>query len=146
MPMAERIQFLRTLQPDTHIYVCGPRGMMDFVGDAASAYGHAESNVHLEFFGAITENAQRAFAMRLARSGRILNVPADRTALDVLIEHQIQVPFSCEQGVCGTCKTRIIEGLPDHRDQCLTAKERAANTVFTPCCSRSATPTLVLDL
>jgi vanillate O-demethylase ferredoxin subunit len=54
--------------------------------------------------------------------------------------------MSCEQGVCGTCLTRVLEGTPDHKDSYLTPEERAANDQFLPCCSRSKTPLLVLDL
>ncbi len=66
--------------------------------------------------------------------------------MSVLAEHGIEVNVSCEQGVCGTCLTRVLEGEPDHRDQVLTDSERLANDQFTPCCSRSRTPVLVLDL
>jgi vanillate O-demethylase ferredoxin subunit len=58
----------------------------------------------------------------------------------------VEVPVPCEQGVCGTCLTRVIEGVPDHRDMYLTPEEQAANDQFTPCCSRARTPRLVLDL
>ena len=58
----------------------------------------------------------------------------------------IKVEVSCEQGVCGTCLTRVKAGTPDHRDQYLTPKEQAANDQFLPCCSRASSPRLVLDL
>ena len=58
----------------------------------------------------------------------------------------VEIPTSCEQGVCGTCLTRVIEGVPDHRDLYLTPEEQAANDQFTPCCSRAKSARLVLDL
>jgi ferredoxin len=56
------------------------------------------------------------------------------------------VRMSCESGVCGTCITRVIEGMPDHRDHVQTASEKASNRNITVCCSRSKTRRLVLDI
>lgn len=64
----------------------------------------------------------------------------------VIANPEGEVPVSCEQGVCGTCLTRVLEGVPDHRDLYLTPDERAANYQFTPCCSRAKSRRLVLDL
>ncbi len=58
----------------------------------------------------------------------------------------VRIEVSCEQGICGTCLTRVLEGVPDHKDQYFTPAEHAANDQFTPCCPRSKTPLLVLDL
>ncbi|MNU03528.1 Phenoxybenzoate dioxygenase subunit beta [compost metagenome] len=58
----------------------------------------------------------------------------------------IEIQMSCEQGVCGTCLTRVLDGIPEHKDMYLTEEEQAANDQFTPCCSRSRSPLLVLDL
>ena len=66
--------------------------------------------------------------------------------VQALAEAGVTVATSCEQGVCGTCLTRVLEGIPDHRDLYLTPDEQAANDLFTPCCSRAKTPVLVLDL
>jgi vanillate O-demethylase ferredoxin subunit len=82
----------------------------------------------------------------LSRTGAIVHVPADRTALDVLTEHGVAILSSCGQGLCGTCATRVLDGVPDHRDSYLTAQERERGDIFTPCCSRARTPVLVLDL
>jgi len=65
---------------------------------------------------------------------------------EVLDEAGVEIETSCEQGVCGTCVTRVLEGIPDHRDQFMTADEHARNDCFTPCCSRAKSPRLVLDL
>jgi vanillate O-demethylase ferredoxin subunit len=66
--------------------------------------------------------------------------------LKVLAEQGVDIPYSCEEGVCGTCLTRVLAGVPEHRDLYLTDEERAANDQFAPCCSRARTPLLVLDL
>jgi vanillate O-demethylase ferredoxin subunit len=75
-----------------------------------------------------------------------VRVPAGKTVISALAEAGVDVPYSCEQGVCGTCLTRVIKGTPDHRDLYLTPEEQAANDQFLPCCSRAKTPRLVLDL
>jgi vanillate O-demethylase ferredoxin subunit len=82
----------------------------------------------------------------LARQGGTFAVPANKTVEHVLTDNGIAVEVSCEEGVCGTCATRVIEGVLDHRDTFLTKAERASNTVITICVSRAKTRTLVLDL
>jgi vanillate O-demethylase ferredoxin subunit len=86
------------------------------------------------------------FEIELARSGRVLLVPADKRVIDVLWEAGVEVPVSCEQGICGTCVTVVVSGLPEHNDSFLTNDEHHANDRFTPCCSRSLSPRLVIDL
>jgi vanillate O-demethylase ferredoxin subunit len=73
-------------------------------------------------------------------------VPADRSIVQALAEAGVTVATSCEQGVCGTCLTRVIEGVPEHRDLYLTPEEQAAGDQFLPCCSRARSARLVLDL
>lgn len=133
----------------THVYVCGPAGFMDWVLGGARSRGWPEAQLHKEYFGApvpAADGAQRAFDVQLARSGRRVHVPPGRSVVAVLAEHGVDIPVSCEQGVCGTCLTRVIDGTPDHRDVFLTDAERAANDCFTPCCSRAHSARLVLDL
>ncbi len=89
---------------------------------------------------------EQAFEVQLGRGGRIIAVPADKSVLHALQDAGVDLPCSCEQGICGTCLTRVLEGTPDHRDQFLMPEEQAANDQFTPCCSRSKSPRLVLDL
>ncbi|MFW6749593.1 PDR/VanB family oxidoreductase [Pseudomonas glycinae] len=136
--------------PDTtnHLYVCGPVGFMNFIFDTAHAAGWPEDRVHREFFAAapVDASADSPFEVQLASTGRIFYIPADRTVFEVLDEAGIAIESSCEQGVCGTCVTGLLEGIADHRDQFMTAAEHAANDRFTPCCSRAKSPRLVLDL
>ena len=133
---------------DTHLYVCGPAGYMAFILEAARANGWPEERLHREYFSASPEaNAPReAFEVEIASSGEVLRVAPDQTIIDVLYDAGIEVPVSCEQGVCGTCVTRVLDGVPEHRDSFLTDQQRAMNNQFTPCCSRARTPRLVLDL
>ncbi|HEU6454862.1 MAG TPA: PDR/VanB family oxidoreductase [Roseateles sp.] len=135
-------------QPGTHLYVCGPQGFIDHVLDNAKARGWSAGQLHVEYFGAAAADTggDQPFDVRLAASGRVVTIPVGRTVLKVLAEQGVDIPYSCEEGVCGTCLTRVLEGVPDHRDLYLTDAERAANDQFTPCCSRARTPLLVLDL
>lgn len=132
----------------THLYVCGPPGFMNHVLDTARRQGWPEAQLHREFFaGTATALASDgSFGVRLDRSGQTFQIPAGKSVIEVLVAEGIDVPYSCESGVCGTCLTRVLEGVPEHRDTFLTEAERAANDQFTPCCSRACTPLLVLDL
>ncbi len=139
---------LATPAAGVHLYVCGPKGFMDAVLGTARARGWPEPQLHYEFFAgdATKSDTDASFEVQLASSGKIVVVPADKTVLQALAGAGVDVPFSCEQGVCGTCLTRVIEGVPDHKDMYLTPEEQAANDQFLPCCSRARTPRLVLDL
>ena len=79
-------------------------------------------------------------------SVRKIEVHPHQTATQALLENGFEVPISCEQGVCGTCITRVIAGTPDHRDVFMTDDEHSLNNQFTPCCSRAKSKTLVIDL
>jgi vanillate O-demethylase ferredoxin subunit len=140
----------RLAQPEagTHLYVCGPKGFMDAVLSTARSRGWPESQLHYEFFSAeVGPSADdESFEVQLASSGRIVVVPKDKTVVQALAEAGIEVQTSCEQGVCGTCITRVLEGVPDHKDLYFTPDEQAANDQFTPCCSRAKSKRLVLDL
>jgi len=139
---------LRNAPADSHLYVCGPKGFMNAVLDTARSSGWPEDRLHFEFFsGEVAPVAGDApFEVELARSGRVIVIDADRTVAQALDAAGVLLPTSCEQGVCGTCLTRVIAGTPDHRDQYLTPEEQAANDQFTPCCSRAKSPRLVIDL
>lgn len=131
----------------TQVYVCGPARFMDLVREqGASRFGHAA--VHQESFGAAATatGGDTSFVLRLARSQREVEVPASASALACLQAAGVEVDCSCEVGVCGTCRTIVLEGQPDHRDSVLDAAEKLSNTVFMPCVSRANTSVLVLDL
>lgn len=86
------------------------------------------------------------FEVKLARSGRVIAVDTGQSVLEALQACGVEVATSCQQGVCGTCVTRVLEGEPDHWDMYLTPEEQAVGDRFMPCCSRSKSPLLVLDL
>jgi vanillate monooxygenase ferredoxin subunit len=134
--------------PGTHLYVCGPKGFMDAVLAAARGSGWTEDRIHFEFFAADVQPqaGDSPFEVQLGSSGRVIPVAADQTVLAALADAGVVLPSSCEQGVCGTCLTRVISGVPDHRDQYLMPEEQAAGDQFMPCCSRAKTARLVLDL
>jgi vanillate O-demethylase ferredoxin subunit len=132
----------------THVYVCGPQGFMDSVLKQARAQGWPVSQLHYEFFNgdvAVTAD-DAAFEVQLASSGRVIAVAKNQSITQALTAAGVDVATACEQGVCGTCLTRVLAGVPDHRDKYLTPEEQAANDQLTPCCSRSHSPLLVLDL
>jgi vanillate O-demethylase ferredoxin subunit len=147
----QKLDIAATLQraPDgTHLYGCGPQGFMDAVLNAGRAQGWPEERLHREYFAAapVDHANDGSFELEIASSGRVIPVRADQTALAALLAAGLDIPMSCEQGVCGTCLTRVKAGTPDHRDQYLTPEEQAANDQFLPCCSRSTSARLVLDL
>jgi vanillate O-demethylase ferredoxin subunit len=133
---------------DAHVYVCGPGGFMNHVLGAGRALGWQEARLHREYFVAepVDHAADKPFELELRRSGRTVFVPADISAASALANAGVEIPLSCEQGVCGTCLTRVLAGTPDHRDFYLTEEEHQRNESFTPCCSRSLTPRLLVDL
>ncbi|GAA4329783.1 PDR/VanB family oxidoreductase [Pigmentiphaga soli] len=150
-PPEKRIDLAAVLgKPDagTHLYVCGPGGFIDAVLNAAKAAGWPEQNVHREYFSAAPAATAEdgSFEVKIASTGQIVVIPPDQTVTEALAAAGVEVLTSCEQGVCGTCLTRVLEGVPDHRDLYLTDAEHDANDQFLPCCSRSKTPMLVLDL
>lgn len=142
------VSLLSAAPAETHLYVCGPRGFIEAAIEAARARGWPTRRLHSELFGAEVAHfdSDSAFEVELVRSGRVVAIPKDRTVIESLSANGIPVPVSCEQGVCGTCLTGVLQGIPDHRDSYLTDDERQRNDQFTPCCSRSKTRRLVLDL
>lgn len=150
-PAAQKLDIaglLGTPEAGTHVYVCGPKGFMDAVLGAARGAGWPEAQLHYEFFTAapVDTAGDGSFEVQLASSGRVVVVPKDQSVVQALAAAGVEIMTSCEQGVCGTCVTRVLEGKPDHRDVYLTPDEQAANDQFTPCCSRAKSPRLVLDL
>jgi len=150
-PPGQRLDAARAIgspSSGAHLYVCGPTGFMEHVLGTARSLGWAEDRLHREYFAAtpVDHSADGSFEIELKLSGRVIVVPADRSAAEALAEAGVDVPLSCEQGVCGTCITKVLAGAPDHRDMYFTDDERRRNDCFTPCCSRSLTPRLVLDL
>ena len=147
-PAFDVMALLKRPEAGVHVYVCGPKGFMDAVLSTARAAGWPEAQLHFEFFGAEVVHlaSDAAFTVKIASTGQEIQVPADKSVVQVLQQAGVDVPIACEQGVCGTCLTRVLEGIPDHKDMYLTPEEQAANDQFTPCCSRSKSPLLILDI
>lgn len=131
-----------------HLYMCGPRGFTDLIGAVTAGIWSPEA-IHVEYFSADSAALAapgRAFEVKLQRSGRTIPVPAGSSIVDALGAHGIDVATSCREGVCGTCLTGVIAGIPDHRDAFLSAKERKAGDKIMICVSRAKSAQLVLDL
>lgn len=130
----------------THLYYCGPPGFMTACAQSIEAWPpHA---VHREYFaaaeGAAESRLNLPFQVRIASTGKVLDVPADRTIVDVLREAGCAVETDCKDGYCGTCITRYISGEPEHRDTVLSEKERKSYVMV--CCARAKKGVLELDL
>lgn len=142
-------RMLRGHPADARLYVCGPQGFMDHVLDTARATGWQDDRLHHECFqpaASAAGSGDRAFELVAARSGTRVVVGADESALQALRRCGFTIMSSCEQGVCGSCITPVIEGRVDHRDSFLTAQERSIHAEFLPCCSRALDDMLTIDL
>ncbi len=147
---SERRLDLRALlaasRPSQALYTCGPRGMIDAVRDIALELGWQSSDIHYELFvEAAPEAGDQAFEVELAQSGTRLQVAADQTILDAMIAAGLDPMFDCKRGECGVCAVPVLSGDIEHRDNCLTASERAAGNVIQICISRAKGSCLVLD-
>jgi len=132
--------------PNAVVYCCGPEPLLAAVEDACASRHVA---LHVERFAPkadVFEGPREEFEVELARTGISLTIPADCSIVEVLEEAGVDVPTSCEEGICGTCVTTVLSGVPDHRDSVLTEEEHAAGDCMTLCVSRSRSPRLVLDL
>ncbi|WP_454644866.1 PDR/VanB family oxidoreductase [Bradyrhizobium liaoningense] len=128
-----------------HLYCCGPVPMLEAFEKATA--GRPAGHVHVEYFQAKQAPAvDGGFEVRLARSNRTIPVEPGKTILNAVLDAGVMANYSCSEGVCGTCETRVIEGIPDHRDLFLSPEEQAANKTIMICCSGSKSSTLVLDL
>ena len=129
------------------IYVCGPARLIDGVVSTAHALSLPEGSVHYERFSAhVDTGSEVSFAVTLARSGVVVNVPADRSILEVVEQKGIQAVYSCRTGSCGMCAVKVFDGTPDHRDEALTQAQRSEGKLMCICISRSRSESLTLDL
>jgi vanillate O-demethylase ferredoxin subunit len=121
--------------------------MLDDFLSATAAAGIEPARSHVERFGAtLAPAAGGDFTVELARDGRVLQVPKGSSVLDVLLDHGVDVAYSCMQGICGSCRVGVRAGVPEHRDECLSDEERASNASMMVCCSGARSERLVLDL
>ena len=131
-----------------HLYICGPSGLLQAARKRASHW--PGETVHYELFVPRAERADWAndsFDIVLSRRKTTLTVAPDKSILEVVREHGIDVDSSCESGICGTCRTRLLGGAAEHRDDVLTDREKAENSAIMVCISRARNgETLILDL
>ncbi len=138
---------LAQVEDGTHVYCCGPAGLMSAVKDASAHW--PTGTVHFEYFttdAAVSDQPNTAFEVEIASNGQVYAVPPDKTILDVLLENGHDVDSSCEEGLCGTCIVDVLDGVPDHRDLVLDDEEHESNQLMTVCCSRAKSGRLKLDL
>jgi ferredoxin-NADP reductase len=142
---------LANVAPEALIYCCGPAPLLAAVQAACADSGMSE-RLHFERFVAPIEgvelvtDADTAFEVELRSSGVTLQVPADKTLLEVVHTVRPDVPFSCTEGYCGTCESVVLEGVPDHRGSLMTSEEHDEEGTMLICVGRSKSPRLVLDL
>ena len=136
---------IASISAEAHVYCCGPVPMLKAFEQATAA--RAPNTVHVEYFSAKSAPAVAGgYKLVLARSDRTFEIGPGRSILEVLLEAGMDVPHSCTQGVCGACETKVLAGVPDHRDAVLSPQEIAACKTMMICCSGAKTKELVLDL
>jgi vanillate O-demethylase ferredoxin subunit len=129
----------------SHFYCCGPAAMIN--GFLAATTLLPPDQVHFERFANDQPiDKDGSFTVILKESGETIEIRSGQTILDALLERGIDAPYSCMEGICSACETRVLAGIPDHHDMILSAEQKAANNVMMICCSRSKTPELVLAL
>jgi ferredoxin-NADP reductase len=143
-----RVDLAEVLQwaPGRHVYTCGPDAYMQAVLDTARANGFPEENRHMEYFSVPEqpEYENHDFTLKLAKTGREIVIPADKSATDVLAEAGIHVDVKCSDGICGVCKCGLLSGEAEHRDFVLSNKQRERAIIL--CQSRAAEPGGVLEV
>jgi len=131
----------------SHVYVCGPAGMIDAVRAAALAMGIPSDRIHHELFKAeLPSSPDKAFEVELKSTGQVVTVAAGQTIIQALEQAGLDVLYDCRRGDCGICQCGVISGTPDHRDVILSDDEKASNKVMQICVSRAKSERLVLDL
>ena len=143
---SERIDInaiLREALDDAIVYVCGPARLIDSVVTEAQALGMAD-RIRSERFGVSSDGPMHPIQVELARTGTTIDVAADESVLDALLDAGISAPYSCRTGVCGTCAVPVLDGEPDHRDAVLTDAQK--ESLMCPCVSRASGDHLRLDL
>lgn len=129
----------------THIYVCGPAGMIDWVHATASAHGWPSENVHSEEF--LAPQPGKPFEVRLCQSDITIQVGEHESLLEAMERCGVDAPFLCRGGACGQCETDVVEADGEfvHRDHWLDDEDHASGKKIMPCVSRFIGKTLVLD-
>ncbi len=130
-----------------HVYICGPAPMLNAARQVAATQQWPDDAVHFEYFkNTLTIDHGKAFSVSLARSGLTLEVPSGDTLLSVLRQNGVELPSSCEQGACGTCRVDVIDGVPLHQDVHLSEDEKKRGDCLMTCVSRALGDSLTLDI
>jgi vanillate monooxygenase ferredoxin subunit len=135
---------LATPEAGTHVYVCGPPGMIRATTSLAERSGWPKRRIHFESFGPKQRAGDRAIEVHLERSALTLRVAPGENILDAVLGARVWAPFECRRGECAACMTRVVAGEPDHRDVCLSPRLR--EDYMCTCVSRARSATLTLDL
>lgn len=141
--------WLSAPQPETKVYCCGPEGLLEAVEELCRTHWPVGS-LHVERFAPkptepVAAENEQAFEVVCQASGHRIDVKPDCSIMEALRQVGLEVPSSCEEGICGTCETDVLEGTPDHRDSILSDAERAEGRTMFICVSRSLSPRLVID-
>lgn len=145
--MLDLKQIIASTLGDAHFYCCGPNPMLQAFEAAATELGRPRDHVHVEYFAAKEKAAlEGGYSVVCVQSGIELRIEHGQSILDALIDADIDIAYSCSEGICGTCECKVLEGVPDHRDSVLTPDEQAANDRIMVCCSGSQSARLVLDI
>ncbi|MHC9002286.1 PDR/VanB family oxidoreductase [Enterobacter adelaidei] len=150
-PRTALAEHLPAAEAGLHAWICGPAGFMEKVREVATAKGWEDAQLHSEAFQPVAPlscgETGEIFTVKLASTGERWPVPADKTIAQVLQANGVDVPLSCEMGICGACLTPVIDGVVDHRDSVQSEAEKSAvNQQVALCCSRSHSGELVIGL
>lgn len=131
---------------NTHLYVCGPEGFMQWVLGSAEESGFSDQQLHKEFFNKTVETSGNSFTVHVANLNKEVMVLENQSITEALSDAGIKVKVSCQQGICGTCLANVLSGTPDHRDSYLTEDEKEDNDQIILCCSRSRSERLEIEV
>jgi ferredoxin-NADP reductase/predicted pyridoxine 5'-phosphate oxidase superfamily flavin-nucleotide-binding protein len=140
------VKLIRNASPDSIFYLCGPERMIEGFLNEAERQGLAADRIVFERFSHTVAANAEPVTLHLAQSDKTIEVPADKTLLDAMLENGVDVPHSCKVGDCRTCAVKILDGEADHLDSALTPAERDDGKMMCPCVSRANTPSMILDV
>ncbi len=141
------IEGILSAAPDDAVfYVCGPGRLINAVTRVASALNIDLDRIRFERFAAMINPGSRPIQVELCRSGKQLQVAADQSILDAMLEAGVDAPFSCRAGNCKSCAVKVLAGEPEHRDSALSVVEREDGHMMCPCVSRATSDHLALDI
>ncbi|WP_078120320.1 PDR/VanB family oxidoreductase [Thiosocius teredinicola] len=140
----DAVEVLSNRNLGTHFYVCGPESLLSTVQQVAADLGIPDSAIHYETFAA--PKPGEPFEAEISETGQVIPVGAEESLLEALEAAGVEVPNLCRGGVCGQCQCKVVSGDIEHRDNFLSAQDKAAGQSIMPCVSRSKSPRLVLDI